>query len=127
KPFEGGLILSFDHHLPTPLVQLPNVDFASQIILYRLLVFLGVFGWADLGFAVDEECQLGSVLSRRPVRLLRSFFVSSFSTTRSAMAMSFPTPTFSSRSSRSRKSAQFLGRSDLLLFCSLRNLLLGEA
>src|SRR5207249_4194210 len=83
------------NYLPTPLIELSNLHFASESVGYGLLDFLGVLSRPDFRFAVNEEAQFGSVFSRRAVRLLRSFFVSSFSTTRSAMAMSFPTLIFS--------------------------------
>src|SRR5207249_3182698 len=127
KPLKRGLILPLENYLPTPLIELSNLHFASENVGHGFFDFLGVLSRPDFRFAMDEEAQFRSNFSRRAVRLLRSFFVSSFSTTRSAMAMSFPTPTFSSLSSRSRKSAQFLGRSDLPLFSSLWNLLFGEA
>jgi hypothetical protein len=80
------------------------------------LDFLGIFGRLDLGFG-DYEDFLGfrTTWSTRLVLLLRSSLLSSFSTVRSANAISFAIPTPSSRLSRSVKSASPRGLSDLLL------------
>ena len=80
---------------------------------YRFLDFLRVFSRLDLGFR-DYEDLLGlrTTWSTRLVLLLRSSLLSSFSTVRSANAISFAIPTPSSRVSRSSKSAHPLGLSD---------------
>ena len=79
----------------------------------RLLDFLGILSRLDLGLS-DYKDFFGfrTAWSTRLVLLLRSIFVSSFSTVRSANAISFAIPTPSSRLSRSSKSAHPLGLSD---------------
>jgi hypothetical protein len=53
KPLERGLILPFENHLPTPLVYLSNLDFASKNVGYSSLDLLRVLGRPDFRFAVD--------------------------------------------------------------------------
>ena len=91
-------------------------DLAGEEARNRLLDFLRILSRLDLslGDYKDFLC-FKTTWSTRLVLLLRSTLVSSFSTVRSANAISFAIPTPSSRLSRSAKSAHPLGLSDRLL------------
>lgn len=89
---------------------------AREQARYGFLDFLGVLSRLDLGFCGYEDFfGLRTTWSTRLVLLLRSSLLSSFSTVRSANAISFAIPTPSSRLSRSEKSGHPLGLSNLPL------------
>src|SRR5216683_1802641 len=78
-----------------------------------LLDLLRILSRLDLGLGDYENFfRFRTTWSTRLVLLLRSTLLSSFSTVRSAKAISFAIPTPSSRLSRSSKSAHPLGLSD---------------
>src|SRR6266481_6126828 len=103
-------------------------DLAREQARYRFLDFLRILSRLDLGLSDYEDFfRFMTTCSTRLVLLLRSSLLSSFSTVRSANAISFAIPTPSSRLSRSAKSANPRGLSDLRLRRSLWNRASGEA
>jgi hypothetical protein len=90
-----------------------SYDLAGEQTRYSFLDFLRILSRLDLGLDDYEDfLRFRTTWSTRLVLLLRSNLVSSFSTVRSANAISFAIPTPSSRLSRSSKSAHPLGLSD---------------
>ncbi len=87
-------------------------DLAGEEARDSLLDFLWILCRLDLGLGDYEDFLCFRTRSTRLVLLLRSTLVSSFSTVRSANAISFAIPTPSSRLSRSSKSAHPRGLSD---------------
>jgi len=91
-------------------------DLAREQAHYGFLDFLRILCRLDLGLSDYEDFfRFRTTWSTRLVLLFRSSLLSSFSTVRSANAISFAIPTPSSRLSRSAKSAHPLGLSDRLL------------
>ena len=88
-------------------------DLAGEQARYRFLDFLRILSRLDLGLCDYEDfLRFSTTWSTRLVLLFRSSLLSSFSTVRSANAISFAIPTPSSRLSRSSKSAHPRGLSD---------------
>src|SRR2546430_16560613 len=95
----------------------PRSTLFPYTTLFRsFLDFLRILSRLDLSLRDNDDFfGFRNTWSSRLVLLLRSSLLSSFSTVRSARAISFAIPTPSSRLSRSEKSAHPLGLSDLLL------------
>ena len=88
-------------------------DLAGEEASDGFLDFLWILCRLDLGLSDYEDfLRFSTTWSTRLVLLFKSSFLSSFSTVRSANAISFAMPTPSSRLSRSSKSAHPLGLSD---------------
>jgi hypothetical protein len=86
---------------------------AGEQARYRFLDFLRILSRLDLGLSdYEDPFRFRTACNTRLVLLLRSSLLSSFSTVRSAKAISLAIPTPSSRLSRSSKSAHPLGLSD---------------
>jgi hypothetical protein len=97
-----------------------SYDLTGEQACYCFLDFLRILSRLDLGLSdYEDSFCFNTTWSTRLVLLLRSSLLSSFSTVRSANAISFAIPTPSSRLSRSSKSAHPLGLSDLPLRWSL--------